>query len=249
MNIREAKEILSLFRPGTADVEDPTFAVARQLCASEPELQRWFDEHCAVYTALRAKLKQIPVPAGLKEQILAGQKIHRPMFWRRPAVLAAAAMIALLIAFTSFWLPSGEATGFSNYREQMVSTALRGYGMDLETDNLAQINAYLAQHHSPSDTVLPAGLQTARLMGCVAALWQDQPASLICFRSGKPLRPGQTTDLWLFVIEQKNLRGAPSTTVPSLAKVNTAMTASWSEGGRTYVLVTDGDEAALRKYL
>jgi hypothetical protein len=31
--------------------------------------------------------------------------------------------------------------------------------------------------------------------------------------------------------------------------VNRAMTASWSAGGRNYLLVVDGDEQLLRKYL
>src|SRR4029079_15043537 len=52
MNTQQAKEILSLYRPGTADAEDPSFAEALRLCERDPELERWFSEHCAVYSAL-----------------------------------------------------------------------------------------------------------------------------------------------------------------------------------------------------
>src|SRR5580658_10323518 len=70
VNSQQARQILALFRPGTADEEDPSFHEARQLAKTDPELARWFDAQCASYLALRGKFQAIPVPAGLKEKIL-----------------------------------------------------------------------------------------------------------------------------------------------------------------------------------
>ena len=88
MNSREAKEILSLYRPGSADAQDTAFTEALEVIRTEPDLARWFEIHCANYESIRARLKQIVVPGGLKEQILAEQKtqiIPMPLWWRRPS--------------------------------------------------------------------------------------------------------------------------------------------------------------------
>jgi hypothetical protein len=248
MNLEQAKEILSLYRPATADVEDPAFAEALELCEREPELKQWFQDHCEVYAALRAKLKQ-PVPEGFKEQILAERKVHTQPFWRRPVVLAAAAAVAGLMAILFPLLKRGETAGPRAYCDRMVSTALRGYAMELATGDSAQIRAYLAQRRAPADYVLPAPLQTAVSTGCAITSWQGTKVSMICFRSGKPLARGQDTDLWLFVTDRAALPGAPPAHSPALAKVNRAMTALWTEGDKTYLLVADGDREFIRKFL
>src|SRR5207253_1597905 len=121
---------------------------------------------------------------------------------------------------------------FSAYVDQMVSKAFRGYGM-FETGSPEQVRAYLAKQRSPSDFALPANLQkNAKLVGCVAVIWEDKPASMICFHSGKPLHAGQTTDLWLFVTDSATVPGSPASAAPSFARINTATTASWSAGGK-----------------
>jgi hypothetical protein len=249
MNTRQAKEILSLYRPGTSDAQDPSFAEALQLCEQDAELKRWFEEHCTVYLALRAKLKQIRIPEALKDQILSERKIQTAPPWRKSAVLATAAVVVALLAMISFWLRPREKSGFPLFREQMVGNALRAYKMDLETTSLEQIRAYLAQRAAHADFVLPLGLQNARPTGCVATTWHSKPVSMICFDSGKPHSPGQTSDLWLFVADRSPLAGAPATSEPLITEVNDANTATWSEGEKIYVLVAEGDEEFIRKYL
>ena len=70
MNISEAKSILLLYRPGTADAEDPQMAEALSLVKVNPELAGWLETHCAAQEALRSKFSQITPPAGLREQII-----------------------------------------------------------------------------------------------------------------------------------------------------------------------------------
>ncbi len=105
MNNHEAKQILTLFRPGTADEKDPFFDEARRLASTDPELARWLDAHCESYRILREKFRSIQPPAGLKEQILSERKIHRLSFpsYRRPALALAASMVLLLGIGLGIW--------------------------------------------------------------------------------------------------------------------------------------------------
>jgi hypothetical protein len=251
MNSQEAKEILSLYRPGSADAQDPAFAEALRLCRQDAELEQWFAGHCAVYSALRAKFKQTPIPEGLKEQIIAERKVHTvPMWQRRSVILAAVAVIAVLTGLVSItWPTHREDFGFDTYKSRMTGIALVGYAMDFPTNNAAEIQAYLASHNAPSDVVLPEPLKKTTLTGCAIRSWQGARVSMICFHSGKPLPSGQSSDLWLFVADSSSISGAPASTVPVIAGENRAMTACWTSGGKTYLLVTDGDEAFLKKYL
>lgn len=254
MNREKAKEILSLYRPGTADDEDASFREARQWCERDPELRGWFENHCAVYRALRSKFKALPVPEGLKEQILAERKVHTtPMQRRRSVLVAVAASVAIIAAMASLFprLPSHEDTSFAAYRQRMVGMALRGYGMDVETNDLAAIRSYFQQAPAAmADYSLPEALQrNAQPVGCVLTSWQSKPVTMICFKSGQPLSPGKKSDVWLFVVGRDAVPDAPGSSSPTFAKVNVATAASWASGDKTYVLAVDGDEALLRKFL
>jgi len=249
MNATQAKEVLNLYRPGTADDNDPSFAEALECCESDPELKNWFEAHCDVYRTLRRKFRELPVPDALKEQIIAERNVRPTVLWRRPALLAAVAAVALLVGGMSWWLRSREDTSFPQYVDRMVSLALRGYAMPVATNDPAQIRQYLTANRAPGDYAVPPSLEKATLMGCSVEGWQDVRVALICFDSGRPHPPGQQNDLWMFVIDSRAVRGGPPDSTPSFAQVNRAMTASWTKGGKTYLLVADGDATLLRKYL
>jgi hypothetical protein len=251
MNKQEAREILSLYRPGSADEADPFFQEARQLAESDPELARWFEAHRESYLALRQKFQSIPVPPGLKEQILSERKVHRPNFFQRYTVpiLAMAAVLVFILSIDfapRFFDRSTD--NFAAYRKRMTQTALRSYSMDLLASDPMQVRGFLKSKNAPADFSLPPGLKAAALIGCVVSTWQGKPVSMICFKSGRPLPPGDQSDLWLFVIHSKDLPQAPSVP-PLVARVNKAITASWSEGKNTYLLAAVGNEAYVRKYL
>jgi hypothetical protein len=58
---QRARQILILYRPGTADGEDPEVARALALVARDPELSSWFKEQCELREAFRDKFRQLPV--------------------------------------------------------------------------------------------------------------------------------------------------------------------------------------------
>jgi hypothetical protein len=251
MDKHEAKQILALFRPATADEEDTFFHQARQLAKGDPELARWFDEHCEAYLVLRRKFQAIPIPPGLKEQILSEQKIQRPFFqeyWR--SLLAAAAVLALLLSLNfGFWPANNVTNGYAAYQKRMTKTALRSYSMDLVEADPALVRKFLQQKHAPADYSLPEGLNKTAIVGCVVSSWQGSPVSMICFKSGRLLPPGAESDLWLFVADRKAVADAPRASAPLLTRVNKVTTASWSDDTKTYLLAAVGDEAFLQKYV
>lgn len=251
MNNQEAREILSLFRPGTADEADPFFREARQWAAADPDLARWFQTHCDSYRALRRKFETIPIPPGLKEQILSERKVHRPNFQNFWAPLVpVAAVVALAVGIYLGFRPAPRSTDdYASYRKRMTESALRSYSMDLLATDPVQIRHFLEMRKAPADYSLPAGLKSAAAAGCVVTHWQGHPVSLICFKSGRPLPPGDLSDLWLFVTDRRNVPEAPASDVPVLARVNKATTAAWSAGDKTYLLAAVSDETFLRKYL
>jgi hypothetical protein len=252
MNRDDAKNILVLYRPGTADAADPQIVEALALVKHDAELAHWFDEYCARQEVLRAKFRQIPVPAGLKEQIISEQAARGKIIdWRRlPALTAIAAAVVVLFAFAAPLLQSFKSDNtLAVYQNRMVGTALRTYVMDLTTNNPEQIRAYLGQNHAPADYVLPASLEKIAVAGCAIESWQGTKVSMICFRTGKPLPPGEPSDLWLFVVDRALVKNAPPAGPPQLARVNQLMTAVWAQGDKLYLLGTEGDEQTIRRYL
>lgn len=258
MNIEQAKEILALFRPGANDC-DPSLSTALQMARNDPELGRWFEGHCASCAILREKFQSIPVPAALMEQILSERPARMPAtsklislsFRKRESVLAIAAIILVLIVWG--WrfavVERTDEAGYRSYRNRMVSTATKAYRMALTTNDLQAVNAYLQQRHAPANYVLPKGLQKARAVGCAIVGWEGATVSMICFDSGRPLRPGVMSDLWLFVADHDAVRQAPNSGVPTLEQTDWVITASWSEGGKTYLLAAPGDKMFLQNYL
>ena len=256
MTYSEAKEILKLYRPGTADTVDPTFADALAQCERDAELKTWFEEHCALYAAMRAKFKQIAVPEGLKEQIIAERKVHTSAVpgWQK-AVLAIGALAAIaLVIFeiSTTWKPK-EPHDFATYRDTMVGNTIRGYArMDIYTNDLNVIRQTLVQSDSVADYVLPQNLEkNAKAAGCVATKWQGKKVSMICFFTGRPLKHNLPSDLWLFVTDQSSATGSPANTKPEVKEGSEPgyVTASWTIGNRTYVLATEGDKKFLEQFL
>jgi hypothetical protein len=254
MNRDEAKQILVLYRPGTTDVMDPQVAEALALAQNDGELAKWLAEHCARQNLLREKFRLVTPPVGLMEQIISEQAASRRMLSsrRRFALIAVATAVVVMASLLgTFWFdqqsPAGDSLAI--FKKQMASHALRSYRMDLQTKDAGQIQAYLKQRQSPADYTLSKPLQQAVLMGCAVESWQSTKVSMICFRTGQPLAPGMQNDLWLFVVDQDSVKGAPLDSSPHISKVNELVTATWVENGKLYLLGTTADETVLRKFM
>jgi len=243
MTTAEAKQILLLYRPGSADAAEPPMAEALELARRDLELGAWLQHHCAFQDAMRAKFREIEVPAQLKARIAAAQKIVPLPVWRRqPVWLAAAASVALLLGLASLWFKPTKADGFANFQARMVSTALREYRMDIVTNDMSQVRQFMAARGAPADYEVAPGLSRLQLTGGGLLRWRNHPVSMVCFDRGDKQM------LYLFVMDRTALKDPPPSR-PQLNRVNELLAVSWSEGDKTYLLTGPEESDFLRKYL
>jgi len=236
----EAKRILLLYR-SRRDLDDAEIRAAVEQAQRDPELQRWFDQHCAAQRKIRDQFAKVPVPHGLKGSILAESKIVRPVFRRRPVWLAAAASIALLVGIAAFWSRPGPFQRFDLYRSRMVSTVWREYRMDISTNDQSAVRAYLAQRGAPTNFVVPPKLEQLSVTGGGRLKWGNEPVAMVCFDRGDQQM------LFLFVVTRGAIKGEPGAK-PEVHMTSRLQTASWSDRTNVYVLAGPPDADFVAKY-
>jgi hypothetical protein len=245
MTKHQAMEVLLRYRPGTSDERDPDVRAALGLAEADPELAAWLKNHQQVQETLRAAMQDVPVAAGLKEQILSERHVRvNPQTVTRRAILTLAVAGVLGLAAAGFvtWFGQGETeTEFSTYRSRMVRTAARGYSMDLETHSAVEVQKYLATRQAHTEWQEAVELETERLLGCAVLQWRGHPATLICY--GAQREP----DLWLFIVDANAMSKAPGEAKPTFEVVSRMGTLSWSQSGKVYVLMGYRTEEDLRK--
>lgn len=251
MDSQQAKETLELYRPGV-DETDPQFTEALAQVERDPELRRWFDNHCALYAVIRAKMKDVRVPVDLRDQILGEREVARPVpWWRSPFALRTAVVVVIGLALYSIVLQLGllrgrtaaRRTDFAAFRDEMVYYAAAGYKLDVKSTSLDELRQQFVRNGWPSDYAVPAGLTKLAVRGGCLTKWKEHKVSMLCLRA--PDRHG----VWLYVTERAALPGAPSQSTPQFATQDNIATASWSEGDKTYLLAAEGNEAFLRTLL
>jgi hypothetical protein len=243
----EAREILLLYRPGTADAADPEMAQALALARQDPELARWFEQHRAFQKTMRAGFRQIEVPAHLKASLLIQKPAPRTIvtpqvWWRRPVWLSAAAAMLLVFGLARAWLKPHVPDRFANFQSRMVGEAQLAYRMDLETNDMQQVRQYMAIHGAPADYDLTPGLERLQLTGGGRLTWRSKPVTMVCFDRGNKQM------LFLFVMKRSGVKDPPPKT-PQLVKVRQMLAASWTHGDNTYVLAGPEEADFLKKYL
>jgi len=254
MNKEEAKKALRRYRPPQVGDDDPELSEALELAKSDEELAAVLILQNAFHARVQSGLRAPHPPANLKGRILESgkqalaQAIEREKViefpWKMLAPLAAAALFAVLLSVASFWLGnSPEKFQFADFRTRTARIALRDYNrMDLKSTNSVAIRSYLAEHSPFGDYSVPKGLYTSTPFGCATLRWKNIPAGMVCFKRG-------TNDLvWLFMIESPSIVGSPSSGKPEFQAVGRFATASWSSGGKSYVLGLIGKEKDVGSY-
>lgn len=244
MTSQEAKEILLLYRPGTADADDPEVAQALEAAGRDADLTRWFEHHEAFQAAMQAKLRQIPVPEHLKYAALGIQPAALPatrVWWRMPIGLAAAAVVVVALGLALFWHKPRVPDRFVDFQQTMVSKAIRGYAMEWETPDMNQLRKNIAGRGAPADYDLPEGLEKLSLTGGAVFPWRNRPVAMVCFNRGN------NQMAFLFVMQKSALKDPPPER-PAEGKVSDFVTASWTRGDKAYLL-TGAEGADFEKYL
>lgn len=251
MNREQAKRLLLLHRPGLGDEGDLELGAALALLETDPELRRWFEAQRTAQDAIRREFRRIAPPPALKEQIISERPWHtRPVRVRHLVAVAAVVVVLVGIGLWRSSVSPHEDRSFAAFRSRMVGTVLRSYPpMDLATNDLGSIRAFLKEHGGIGNFEAPQGLAQTPVTGCLTLTWRRAPVSLICFKTGRPLPPMVGGDLWFFVVDHAVVPDAPASEMPQIAKLNDVTTASWTREGKTYVLAVEGDESRLKRFL
>jgi hypothetical protein len=244
MRNEEAKFILSAYRPGGGDAENPTFTQALGMASADPALGAWFAQSRAHDAAVAAKLAQIQPPAGLREAILAGVKVSGSskapgLGWGWIAGLAAAA--AVVIGGFSMRAPAHSESG---------TTALADYAID------DMLNAKHGSKGEPA-SVLVADLQTPgkkmpgadqidfeklRDTGCRTLNFAGHDLIEVCFaRDGAMFH--------FYVTRRDGPLGDSVAGGPSFITQSGGAAAVWSDARFDYAVASTAGVAALRRLL
>jgi hypothetical protein len=197
---------------------------------------------------MRGKLREIKVPERLKKDLLTKRNIVVPVapvltWWRQPTFLSAAAIVVLLGALVLLFQETPRTPDrLAHYQSRMIGTALRQYHMDILTNDMRQVRAFMARKGAPADYEIPNGLERLQLTGGGALKWRGNPVTMVCFDRG------DSQMLYLFVMKKEALKDPPPQT-PQTFEISDLAAASWSEGDKIYLLAGLAEPDFPRKYI
>jgi hypothetical protein len=249
MDNREAKFILNAYRPAGQDASDPRFSEALEQARRDPSLQRWLEQSVAFDTAMAEGLRAVEVPPDLRENILAGVKVSRPLRWRNPFFIkwAIAAALVLSAALGSLiWHNTRPAhlVGWQNQALAVISSLVKNESsFDVQSHNPAELVSWLHSKGVPAAQTLPPDLEKLESLGCKTFSWNGTPVSVICL-----MRPDGG------LIHFVATAATPATDhigklKPRLLRQGKWTTATWREGDKIYMLALEGSPEQLRPYL
>lgn len=249
MDNREAKFILNAYRPAGQDANDPRFAEAFEQARRDPGLERWFNESIAFDTAMTEKLRALEVPSDLRENILAGVKVSRPLRWSGSFTkwAIAAALISMAILGSLVWNESRKSSGLATWQNQaldVISSLVRNESsFDAQSHNADKLLAWLRANHAPAAQVLPHNLDKLQSIGCKTFSWNEMRISVICF-----VRPDGGL-IHLITMNTSTESDREFNPQPRVVHEGRWATATWREGEMTYMLALEGSPDQLRAYL
>ncbi len=246
MNNDEAKFLLTAYRPGGRDANDPAMTEALAQARQDPALQEWLTRAQAHDAVVAGKLGEITPPPGLRDAILAGARLgsrtqapRRRAWWRQPVWLAAAAALALLLSVGAWKLRPAKGTTLDEFAVNYVA---RGFMLEKRGADVAALKSWLQEQGGPVPISLPARFAELRGLGCRTLQYQGKDISLVCFE-----REGR--EFHVFVARREDFPDRPLEVAPRLRGANRLVAAAWSDTRNHYVLVSDATLPDVRKLL
>ena len=204
MDDAELQLRLSACRPNGQDADDPWMREALEALPRHPGLAEWYHQQKVLDQVICRHLEQAPVPSGLRAEILAAAKLCHATRPRRVWLPWAVAAALLTAAAVVLWMPpvTRPAASLAQAEVELVEMfdRMRTEGMSLDhvTDELAEVNTWLADAGAPLPYLMQAGLREARPTGCRVLEWRGRKVTMICFRKGE-------ASAHLFVLEREAL--------------------------------------------
>jgi hypothetical protein len=245
---QEAKFILNAYRPGGQDADDPRFAEALAHARRDPTLERWFREAVAFDAAVAEKFRTVAVPPDLREKILVGVKVSRPLRWSKPFMSWAVAAALMVVAALGSWIwhstRPARLAGWQSHALVLVSSIERHeLKFDAQSHDAGELVSWLQANDAPAAQKLPQSLEKLESLGCKTFLWNQELASVICFR-----RP----EGGLIHLVVRRASAASDRTIkgePELVQQGEWATATWRKGDMIYMLALKGPRDRVRTYL
>jgi len=234
--VADNKDILLRSRPWVKSQEEDEKDAAKTT-ENDPALARFHQQQQEFNARVHDELAGIPVPNGLRDQILARKTIVRvpTSSWSAKPLLALAAALVLLGVGFFYWTRPQEDLSVAGFRYRMVKFVLKEYSMEHVTKDMTDLKSYLSSKGRPNQFVLPPELAKVPLKGGQAMDWQGKPVSMVCFDWN-----GKET-LFMFVLDEALANGA----TPQIAPVKKLTTATWSADGKTFILAGEIPEKDL----
>lgn len=244
MDNETAKTILSAYRPGGADAQDPRFAEALRHCERDPQAKAWFEDHLRRDREIAAALRQVPVPARGKQDLLATleetlEQRGRARVIPFPRLAVWGALAAVLVLGLFLALPRsgpGAATNPAFAAAAVESLA----GHDFNSMQVADMRDWLVARGAPAPGSLPAALAATEGIGCAVIPGPGGTmASIICVFVN-----GEEVHLVTYALPE------PGEAQPlRVAREGSWNVAHWSDGERAFALVGTLPEEKLRTLL
>ena len=244
MNTQQAKFILQGYRPSGADAGDATFAEALEQVRLDPVLGQWLAREQSLDRAISAKLAEVPAPAGLLESILAGGRVSdttQRSWWQHPALLAAAAGFAVLLATgLALWPKPAEAN--SRLAEFALGDTLGSAKHGGHGEETGALQAMLSQPTTRLGNQLPVDFKTLRSAGCRTINFEGHELLEVCFK-----RDG--TWFHCYIAQRADFPALAAAAAPVLVDNGGASVASWADASHLYLVVSKTGRTALARLL
>jgi hypothetical protein len=245
MTNQEAKFILSAYRAGGQDANDPVFKEALRHAQQDPALAAWFAREQAHSAAMAAKVGEVTPPAGLRAAILAGARVSeapRLVRWHQASWLAAAAGFAVLLTATTLVvLRPTSASAAPKLAAFAVDDTLHaqhgGHGAPASA-----LGAMLAQPSTRLGRELPVDFATLRTTGCRTLQFGGHDVIEVCFSRGHD-------EFHLYVVQRADFPGLPAKKAPGVVEKNGAAALAWSDANHYYVVVSSAGRDPLQALL
>jgi hypothetical protein len=245
MDNREAKFILSAYRSTGQDASDAHFAHALEQVRRDPMLEQWFRKSVAFDAAIAEKFGAVEVPSDLREKILVGAKISRPVHWsKRFGSWAIAAAIILIAGVGSLiWHNTRPArlAGWQMQALNVISSLVKNESkFDAQSQSPRDLVEWLRANKLPTAEKLPGHLNQLAGIGCKTFSWNGAQVSVICF-----MRP----DGGLIHLVATKVAGEKRKGGAQFVQQDEWATATWREGDKVFMLALEGSADQLRSYL
>jgi|GEM_PF-545949 len=249
----ESRFVLSAYRPNGSDSDNPMMAAALATLEGDPDRKAAFEEQVSFDRMVSNALSNLPVPEGLRNQILAGAQLSQEPaatvthnWFRSPWIAAAAAVIAVGAVTTTLLVDrAGSGTtptpiasnhpGWESQSMDLLTAVLNNKSPANKLDPGTNAQTWFTSNIG-SDVTLPAGLEKMKSVACKNIQTPNGKIALMCFEI-----PGDGGGMVHLTVHECLKTSPTENKASDFSEYGAFLTATWSDGAKNYMLATDSD--------